>query len=70
MGDVGDSFNAVRDERKRLRAKYGINCPVCTVKLPKAYPSILLPQQKCKVCKYRDPRPRIADDLLDFKRQK
>ena len=35
-------------------------CPVCVAKLPKAHPSILLPQQVCKIHGFRDPRPRLT----------
>jgi len=58
MGDMGDTFNALRAARRDARARLGVNCPTCTVKLPKAQPSILLPQQRCRVCGYRDPRKR------------
>lgn len=62
MGDVGDMFKAMRDERRALRSKYGISCPQCRVVRPKTAPSILLPQQRCKVDGYRDPRPRLTDE--------
>jgi len=58
MGDQADIWNMIKAERKEKRARLGINCPTCTVNLPKAHPSILLPEQKCKVCGYRDPRKR------------
>jgi hypothetical protein len=60
MGDMGDVFNDLNKMRKERRAKYGIACPTCTIKLPKASPTILLPQQRCRVCGYRDPRPRLS----------
>lgn len=59
MGDVGEVFNAIREERRKLRAEHGVNCPQCRVKQPKRTPSILLPGQRCKVDGYRDPRPRL-----------
>jgi hypothetical protein len=62
MGDMGILYNEMRAERKALRAKYGVACPQCTIVRPKALPSILLPQQKCKVDGYRDPRPRLTDE--------
>jgi hypothetical protein len=62
VGDVGDLWRDVKEARKILREMFGVNCPVCTVKLPKAQPTILLPQQRCRVCKYVDPRPRLDDD--------
>ena len=58
-GDMGELFNAMREQRRELRAKHGVDCPTCTVNLPKACPTILLPQQRCKVCGYRDPRQRL-----------
>lgn len=58
MGDVGDTFRAFKDARREARAKHGVPCPVCQRKLPKAHPSILLPQQACRIHGYRDPRPR------------
>lgn len=64
MGDVGEAFNAVRDARKLMRQHYGIGCPQCAVVRPKAFPSILLPQQRCKVDGYKDPRPRLTNEQL------
>ena len=61
MGDMGDDFRAMREAKKERRRKYGIECPVCKVKLPKAFPTILLPQQRCRMCGYRDPRPRVDE---------
>jgi hypothetical protein len=58
MGDVGDTFNALRDAKRAIRDKYGAPCPECRAKLPRAHPSILLPQQVCRIHGYRDPRPR------------
>jgi hypothetical protein len=59
-GDVGETFNALRADRKLLRAKYGVNCPKCRTERPKAEASLLLPAQRCKVDGYRDPRPRLT----------
>lgn len=64
MGDVGDDFNALKAERKERRRKYGVDCPGCKVKEPKRIPTILLPQQRCKVCGYRDPRPRLQEEVI------
>ena len=58
MSDMGDDFRAMRERKKELRSRLGINCPVCTVKLPKAHPTILIPGQKCRVCGFRDERER------------
>jgi len=62
MGDMGDHFNDLRDSRRERRALYGVPCPQCAVVRPKSHPSILLPQQRCKVDGYRDPRPRIDSE--------
>ena len=65
MGDMGEIWNVIREERKALRKKYGVDCPECKRVRPKACPSILLPGQKCKVDGYRDPRPRLTDKELE-----
>lgn len=56
MGDMGDDFKAFREHMRELRDKYGVNCPRCAIKRPRAHPSILLPQQRCRVDRYKDPR--------------
>jgi hypothetical protein len=58
MGDEGDFWRDVKDYMRERRARLGVECPRCKEVRPKACPSILLPQQKCKVDGYRDPRPR------------
>lgn len=58
MGDMAESFRAMRDARKERRAKHGVECPECKRLQPKRSPTILLPGQRCKVDGYRDPRPR------------
>ena len=62
MSDVADTFSGMKDHKKRLRAKYGTPCPECQRLLPKAHPSILLPQQVCRIHKYRDPRPELTEE--------
>ena len=61
MDDMGDVWRAIRRERVNLRATFGIPCPECVAKLPKANPTILLPQQRCKIHGYRDARPRLKE---------
>jgi hypothetical protein len=61
VSDYGDLCRDIREARREARAKHGVPCPVCPTKRPKAHPSILLPQQRCKVDGYRDPRPRTRD---------
>jgi hypothetical protein len=64
MGDMGDDFRAVRDAKRAIRDRYGVPCPECVVKLPRASPSILLPQQVCKIHRYRDPRKRGPEHTI------
>ncbi len=61
MSDYGDLCRDLRSAKAEARAKHGVPCPVCKVKLPKAHPSILLPQQTCRIHGYRDPRPRTSE---------
>lgn len=58
MGDMGDYYNDLKDARAARRAAYGVPCPRCAVVRPKAWASVLLPGQRCKVDGYRDPRPK------------
>lgn len=57
MSETVEIYKAMNEHRKMLRAKYGVNCPACKRHRPKASPSILLPQQRCRIDGYRDPRP-------------
>lgn len=57
MSELGDDLKAHGDLRKARRAAFGVNCPMCKVRRPKAHPTILLHQQRCRVDGYRDPRP-------------
>lgn len=61
VSDYGDMCKDIREERRRVRDKFGVPCAVCREKLPRAHPSILLPQQRCKIHGYRDPRPRTEE---------
>lgn len=61
MSDTADTYQAMANHKKRLRATYGVLCPECKVKRPKAHATILLPQQRCKVDGYRDPRAELTD---------
>jgi uncharacterized Zn finger protein len=62
MSDTIDDYKSMADHKKRMREQYGINCPVCTLKLPKAHPTIMLPKQRCKVCGYVDQRPHLTNE--------
>ena len=61
MSDYGDMCRDIREARKQARADHGAPCPECVRLLPKAHPTILLPQQRCKIHGYRDPRQRTKD---------
>lgn len=61
MSDYGDLCHDMREHKRMMRDKYGIPCPECERLLPKACPSILLPQQRCKIHGYKDPRQRIQE---------
>lgn len=61
-GDMGELFNDMKAARKALRARYGVECPQCKLLRPKTNASILLPNQRCKVDNYRDPRERLTVD--------
>lgn len=62
MSDQIDNFRAQKDHLKSLRAKYGVQCPMCQLRRPKAHPSILLPEARCRVDGHQDPRPRLTND--------
>jgi len=59
MSDMTDAFRDLKDMRKREREVFGLPCPVCRQKLPRAHPKILKPGQLCRAHKphFRDPRP-------------
>lgn len=57
-----DFYKEFRDAMREKRASHGRPCPECVRKLPKASPSILLPQQRCRIHNYRDPRPRTEEN--------
>lgn len=57
MSDTIDMYRDLREHRRDLRAALGVNCPNCRIRQPRRTPTILLPQQRCRVDGYRDPRP-------------
>lgn len=62
MSDMVEMFKDTREHHKRMRAAFGVQCPKCREKQPKRSPSILLPQQRCKVDGYRDERPELTSE--------
>ena len=61
MSDYGDMCRDIKEAKRAVRDKHGIPCPMCVKLLPKASPTILLPQQKCKIHGYKDFRPRTKE---------
>lgn len=66
MGDVGDVFNNLRNKKRQMRAKWGLNCVGCPKVQPKRTPTILVPGQRCKVCGYTDPRE-VPDEVKHWR---
>ena len=62
MSDTIDDYKAIKNHTKALRTKYGVLCPQCKIVRPKAHPTILMPQQRCRVDGYRDPRPELTGE--------
>jgi len=62
VSEVGEMYSDIREFQRQLRAKYGLPCPECVRLLPRAHPTILLPQRTCRIHRYRDPRP---ESLMD-----
>lgn len=62
MSDTIDGFRALKDLRAAERAVFGVKCPVCVEKLPKANAKVLQPGQLCRAHKphYRDPRSDVT----------
>lgn len=65
MSEVAEMYQGMRDFKKLLRATYGKPCPECQRLLPRANPTILLPQQRCRIHKWRDPRPELTQSEYD-----
>ena len=61
MTTEADYWKDVKDYRFEQKKLLGMNCPDCTIKLPKAHPKILMPNQKCW-CGYIDKRKRIINE--------
>jgi hypothetical protein len=59
MGDMAEFFKDWKAHKKERKQRIGLPCPDCAIKLPKAQPKILMPNQKCW-CGYIDKRQREA----------
>ena len=64
MSDMIDAFRDLKELRQIERKVFGVPCPVCIERLPKAQPKILQPGQRCRAHKphYRDERPLPSAD--------
>lgn len=58
MSEYAELCRDMRDHKREMKDKFGVLCEGCKIKRPKAHPTIMLPQQKCKVCGHKDNRPR------------
>ncbi|MGE4307331.1 MAG: hypothetical protein AB7E24_25265 [Novosphingobium sp.] len=65
MSDTVDMYRDLKDLRKEKRRVFGVPCPMCREKQPNRNPTILLPQQRCRVDGYRDPRPELTQADYD-----
>ncbi|WP_185999969.1 MULTISPECIES: hypothetical protein [Novosphingobium] len=65
MGDMIDGFRDMKAIKQAERKVFGLPCPVCVEKLPRAQPKRLQPGQSCQAHKphYRDHReePTVAE---------
>lgn len=63
MSDTIDAFRDMKELRKLERQRFGVPCPECQRRLPRAHPKILQPGQTCRAHKphYRDNRPQPSD---------
>ncbi len=59
MSDTVQGFRDLKDLRQAERRAFGLPCPECQRRLPRAHPKILQPGQQCRAHKpyYRDNRP-------------
>lgn len=67
MTDAIDDFRPLKQYRALKRAKFGVPCPRCQQEQPRRQPTILEPQQVCRVHRphYRDPRPELTQQDID-----
>lgn len=65
MSESVEIYRGMKDFKKALKAMYGIECPECKRLLPKASATILLPQHRCKIHRYVDPRPELTQADYD-----
>lgn len=56
MGDMGELFNELKAIKRKVRAEIGIECQVCKKARPRGDATIMLPGDRCKVCRSKDER--------------
>lgn len=61
VSEMVEMYKVMKEHKKALRQKFGVDCPACAIARPKSPPSKLLPKQRCRVDGYRDPRPALTD---------
>lgn len=61
---MGDDFRDLKEFKKRMKAKHGVDCPACKTARPKACPTRLLPKQRCKVDGHIDERDFLTDEQI------
>lgn len=54
---LAEAWREIKQRTKERKDALGMTCPDCTVRLPKAHPKILMPNQRCW-CGYIDRRER------------
>lgn len=52
----GEFWRAVKAHKREERYRLGRDCPGCIQHHPKRNPTILMPQQRCRVCGHKDLR--------------
>lgn len=62
MSDMIEMYRGVKDHRKAMRRAFGVACPRCLETARRASATILLPQQRCRVDGYVDPRPELTSE--------
>jgi len=64
MSDYGDLCRDMKSYKRNMKDRFGVKCEGCKAARPKAHPTIMLPQQRCRVCGNKDNRPKsIMGDL-------
>lgn len=65
MSSGTDHLGDVYFIRAKVKAKVGVPCPACVKLLPKAHPTMLAPNRRCKIHGYTDPRPELSAEEIN-----